>query len=240
MALVQSATQVSTAASSSTAPSITLNGVTAGNCLVAVASIGDSSLTYTISSVTDGTNTYTVRSGVCTDANQRLYAVVAYALNVSAGNFTVAFNLSGASGGANRYFNLGLYEFSSSPNSLAEDVWDANDDIDSSGATDANAGPITTTDAGDLIVGCAALNANDPAATWSSPTSWTNTYRQSDSTGFYGMDSGYWYPGSIQTTYTPQWVHDNGGGYESCAVVVALKPVVGGGGGGSRPMFRGS
>lgn len=235
IALVGSVTtQVSTGGSSSNAPSITRNSVSAGNCLVAVASIGDAAdLDFTITNTTDGTNTYTTRTAVCTDANQRLYAVVAYALNVAAGNFTVAFNLAGTSAGANRYFNLGLYEFSGVATASAEDTWDANDDIDSSGAVDASAGPITTTDAGDLIIGCCAVNAADDVLNFVSPTSWTNAYRQNDSNGFYGMDSGYWLPGATQTTYTAQWSHDNSSGYESCAVVVALKPA--GAGGGTTP-----
>jgi len=224
IALVQSATQVDVAGSSTTAPSITLNGVTAGNYLVLTGGIFDSSATLTITSTTDGTNTYTTRTGVSTGAAQRVYSVVAYAKVTASGDYTVAVNLSNTSGGANRYYVLGLQEWSGVHPTTPEDTWDANDDIDSSGAVDASAGPISTTDAGDLLVGAAVVDAVDTALNFSSPASWTNAYRQNDGNAYVGFDSGYWLPGSIQTTYTAQWSHDNGVNYRSAGVIVALKP----------------
>lgn len=225
MQLVQSATQVDVAGSSTTTPSVTLTGVTAGNHLILVGQVSDAaSTTVTIADTTDGTNTYTTRTGVATDASQRTYAIVACAKVASSGSYTVAVNLAGVSGGPNVYYSLGLMEWSGLQATTPEDTWDANNDIDSTGAVDASAGPITTTDAGDLLIGAAALNANDVNANFASPASWTTAYRQNDAATYYGMDSGYWLPGSIQTGYTAQWSHDNGAFYESAGVVVALKP----------------
>lgn len=223
--LVQSATQVDVAGSTTTAPSISLTGTTAGNYLVLVGHIGDGTDAFTITNTTDGTNTYTTRTAVQTDAGvQRIYAVIAYAKITASGNYTVAVNLAGTSVGTGRYYTLGLQEWSGIEATAPEDTWDPNDNIDSSGAVDASAGPITTTNAGDVLIGVAVLNANDPTANFASPASWTNAYRQNDATTYYGSDSAYWLPGSIQTTYTAQWSHDNGVDYRSAGVVVALKP----------------
>jgi hypothetical protein len=231
IAHVQNATEVTVAASSTTGPSITITGATGTNALCPTATIGDAADTnFTISSISDGGNTFTVRSGVATDASQRIYAVGGYAVNITGGDRTVVFNLAGTSAGSNRYYTLGVMEFSGVATSSPEDTFDANDDINT-GTTDCNAGPITTTDAGDLIFGAAAINSLDTTLNFGSPASWTNVYRENDAASFYGHDSGYWLPGATQTTYTAQWSHDNDAG-DGCAVVVALKPAAGVAGGG--------
>jgi hypothetical protein len=153
--------------------------------------------------------------------------IVAHAVNITGGSRTVAFNMAGTSGGSNRYYTLGLMEFSGVATSSAEDTWDVNSEIDTSG-TDVSGGPITTTDAGDLLVGVASITGLDTAITFGSPASWTNKYRQNNSANPTGMDAGYWLPGSIQTTYTAQWSHDNSAGEKGAGVVVALKAAGGG------------
>jgi len=224
-ALVQSATQVSVAGSSSDAPSIVLNGTTGGNALVADATIFDLNNTWALDSTTDGGNTFTTRPGVASAVGARTRAVVSHAVNITGGNRTVAFNLSGTSGAGGRYYELGCQEFSGVAASAAEDVFDANEEIDLT-STDISAGPVTTTDAGDLIVGAAATINLAIALGFASPTSWTNSYRQNAGATNPGHDSGYWIPGSIQTTYTAQWSHNNGAGGVGAGVVVALKPAI--------------
>jgi hypothetical protein len=224
IALVQSATQVDVAASSTTAPSITINSVAGGNALVAVGSIWDNNTTWTLDSVTDGGNTFTVRSGTGTrGAQDRFRSVVAHSVNVTGGNRTVAFNLGGTQAGAFRYYVLGCQEWSGVALSSAEDTFDVNQEIDTSGSTDVSSGPITTTEAADLLVGCAGLDSADTACNFGSPASWTNSYRQDNSSSFVGLDAGYWLPGSVQTTYTAQWSHDNNASDFGAGVVVALK-----------------
>jgi hypothetical protein len=126
-------------------------------------------------------------------------------------------------------------EFSGVATTTPEDAFTSNDDIDTSGATDVSAGPITTTDAGDLILGSASDSSSDATLNFASPTSWTNKYRQNDSNTFIGHDSGYWLPAAIQTTYTAQWSHDNNASDESCGAIVALKPASIGSGAVSQP-----
>jgi hypothetical protein len=154
--------------------------------------------------------------------------VVAYAVNVTGGNRTIAVNLSGTSAGFNRYYSMGAMEFSGVATSAAEDTFDSNNDINTAGGTDISAGPITTTDAGDVLIGTAADTSTSTNLNFGSPTSWTNVYRQNDSSTYMGFDSGYWIPGSIQTTYTAQWSHDNNALDEGSGTIVALKPAAGG------------
>jgi hypothetical protein len=226
IAAVQSATQVNVAGSSTTAPSITITGTAGGNALVAYASIFDGNTTWTLTSTTDGANTFTTRAGVGVDTGESVRAVASHAVNITGGDRTVAFNLSGTSGAGGRYYVLGCTEFSGVATSAAEDTFDANDTINL-GTTDANAGPITTTDAGALITGAISNGYNDTTINNASPTSWTNTYRQDNGLSFVGMDAGYWLPGATQTTYTAQWSHDNTAGDIGAGVVVALLPAGG-------------
>lgn len=205
--------------------SITLTGVTAGNCLVLMGSIYNSSGIFTISGISDGAS-YTVRSGLHSTGGDRQYSVVAYLLNASSGTHTVNVTLADASA-FGTYAVLGLAEFSGVLTASAEDTWDANDDVLIT-SSDLSAGPITTTDAGDLLLGCAGFVADSTTSlAWASPSSWTNLYRQNDGfTSGTGHDSAYWIPGSIQTSYTAQWSHRNITAAEGSAVVVALKPAV--------------
>jgi hypothetical protein len=144
-------------------------------------------------------------------------------VDITGGDRTVAFNLAGTSGAGNRYYVLGCLEFSGVAIASTEDTFDSNDEIDTSGAVDTSAGPITTTATTDVIVGAAINNTNDATLNFASPTSWTNSYRQNASNSFIGHDSGYWLPGSIQTTYTAQWSHDNNASAVGGGIVVALK-----------------
>jgi hypothetical protein len=240
---VQGATQVNIAASSNTALTISLTGVAAGNALVLTGSIFDQNNTWTITNVTDGGDTFVTRSALASNGagTARVRAVVAYAVNVAGGDVTVSVNLAGTSGASQRYYCLGLEEYSGVATSTPEDTFDGNDSIDLT-ATDISAGPITTTDAGALLVGAAAdLTDLDAALNFASPTSWTNHYRQNDGVTFIGFDAGSWLPGGIQTTYTAQWAHDNAADDRGCGVVVALKAAVGGGGStaGRRRMMMG-
>ena len=230
MALIQSATQVDVAGSSTTAPSIIINGVVGGNAIVGFASIYDGNTTWTLTDTTDGGNTFVTRQGKATHtpAGSAQRAVVAVAVNVTGGNRTVAFNLAGTLGGANRYYSLGCQEWSGVATSSPEDTFDVNEEIDTSGAVDISAGPITTTDIGDVLVGATTLISSDPTANFASPASWSNSYRQNDCGAFVGFDAGYWLPGSIQTTYTAQWAHDNNTDDKGAGVVVALKPAASG------------
>ena len=223
-ALVQSATQVNVAGSSSTAPSIVINGTVGGNAIVAYASLWDWNTTWTLTDTTDGGNTFTTREGSGTQpADSRSRAVVASAVNITGGDRTVAFNMAGTSGAGNRYYVLGCQEFSGVAPTSPEDTFDVNAEIDITSA-DVNAGPVTPTDAADLRVGCASINnATDSAIAFGSPTSWNNSYRQNDGVTYIPMDAGYWLPAAIQTTYTPQWSHDNAA-FFGAGVVVALKP----------------
>lgn len=233
IALVQTATQVNVAGSSTTAPTIAINGVTGGNAIVPLASIWDNNTTWTLTNTTDGGNTYTTRQALADNGSSEGKAVVAHAVNVTGGNRTVAFNLAGTSGAGGRYYVLGCLEFSGVATSAAEDDFAVNENIDTS-ATDISAGGtgFTTTDAGDVIVGSACDNCSDTTLNFASPTSWTNRYRQNDSNTYIGHDSGYWLPAATQTNYTAQWTHDNNVLNIGAGVVVALKPAAGGGGGG--------
>jgi len=227
VALVQTATQVDVAASSTTAPSIVISGTAGGNALTAFASIWDANTTWTLDSTTDGGNTFVTRQGSATDVpgGAMQHGAVAFSVNITGGDRTVAFNLSGNAAGANRYYTLGCQEWSGVEPVTPEDTFDVNEEIDTSGATDTSAGPITTTDAADLIVGCASvISATDANLTLGSPASWVNSYRQNSGSTIVGMDAGYWLPGSIQTTYTAQWSHDNNANDRGAGIVVALKP----------------
>ena len=227
IAHVAAATKVEVSASSSTTPSITLAGTSVGNTLIAFFTCYDANTTWTISSVADGANTYTTRQAVATLASDRSRAAVSHSISIgTGGSRTVTFTLGSTSAGANRYYTTGLVEKSDVG---SEDTFSTNSDIVTSGGTDVTAGAITTTDAGDLIAGVAAVHtATDTALNFSSPTSWTNRYRTNDGVNTMAHDSGDWIPGSIQTGYNPAWSHDNNANDEGCAVVVAFKPNAGG------------
>lgn len=227
IALVQSATQVDIGASGTTAPSITINGTVAGNALVAYAAIFDANNTFTLTSTTDGGNSFTTRQGEADfNATNGQIGAVAAALAIAGGNRTVAFNLSGTSVNNDRYYTLGCQEWSGVMNASAEDTFDVNTLIDID-TNDVNAGPITTTDKNALLVGLASVLSSDTTLNFASPTSWTNSYRQNNPIGAAGagLDAGYWLPGAIQTTYTAQWTHDNvaAGSFKGAGIVVALK-----------------
>lgn len=223
IALVQSATQVNVASSSSDALAITITGTTAGNCLVAFASIWDNNTTWVLDTVTDGGNTFVVRQANATRPGDRSKAVVAYAVNIAGGDRTVVFNLSGTVGGPSRFYSLGCLEFSGVAATSPEDAFDINETIDTA-TLDVSAGPITTTQATALIVGAASVNTGaDNTLNFASPASWINSYRQNAALDFTGLDAGYWLPGAIQTTYSPQWAHDNNADDFGAGVVVALK-----------------
>src|SRR4051812_16672893 len=121
IALVTTATQVNVAASSTTAPSIAIT-VTGGNAMTAFGSIYDSNTTWTLDTVTDGGNAFTLRQGDTGSASGLSKAAVAHAVNVAGGARTVAFNLGGSAAGANRYYVLGCLEWSGVATSLAEDT----------------------------------------------------------------------------------------------------------------------
>jgi len=230
MGLIQTATQVNVAASGTTAPSIVLTSAVAGNTILAFASIWHGGLAWTYTNTTDGGNTFTSLAATATNpGTDQSRAIGSVAFNITGGSRTVAFNLSGVT---SLYYVLGCLEWSA----LASvDVSAATSNIDTT-TLDISAGPITTTDAGDVLIGVATLDTGDTTINFASPTSWTNSYRH-DSNIYIGMDAGYWVPGSIQTTYTAQWAHDNTAGNWGGGVVIALKPSAGGP---SAPMFRGS
>jgi hypothetical protein len=228
IALAQSITQVQVDGSSATSFNLTINGTVGGNALVWVGAVYDSDGDYTITGITDSGNTWTVRNGVVSSAADRTYAAVGYAVNITGGNRTVTISLASTSAGANRYLTYGCFEFSGVATSTPEDTWDANDEV-SIATNDLNAGPITTTDAGDLLVGAVAIFfTTSTNVNFASPTSWTNSYRENNPNAHASLDAGYWIPGSVKTTYTAQWVHDNEASREGCGVVVALKPAAGG------------
>lgn len=220
MPLVQNATIVQVTGSTATTHNVTLNGVANGNALVGMASVYNESAGWTITSVADGGNTWVHRQ--CEAETSAIIArgSVPYSIGVVGGNRTLTWTFSAAVG---VYAGFGLAEFTPV---AAEDTFGGNNEIDTSGATDGNAGPITTTDAGALLVGLCASRSTNSALAYASPTSWTNVYRQDNSSSNQGLDFGYWYPGAVQTSYTAQWSHANAAGEEACAVVIALTSVV--------------
>ena len=221
MGLIQTATQVNVASSGTTAPSIVLTSAVAGNTILAFASIWHGGLAWTYTNTTDGGNTFTSLAATATNpGTDQSRAIGSVAFNITGGSRTVAFNLSGVS---STFYVLGCLEWSA----LASvDVSAATSNIDMT-SLDISAGPITTTDAGDVLIGVATQNTGDANINYASPTSWTNSYRQNDSATYVGMDAGYWVPGSIQTTYTAQWTNDNTAGEWGGGVVMALKPAAG-------------
>jgi len=225
IAFVQAATLVEVASSSTTAPSITLNGVTTGNALVVVASIFDANGTWTVSSVTDGGDTFTVYSPKCTytASGDIERSVLGFAVDVAGGNVTVSVNLAGTSGGSNRAYAIGLFEYSGVATAAAERDSATSEEF-SITTNDVSAGGTGfSTNAADLIVGTASIIGDDTTLNWASPTSWTNRYRQNDGFNVPSIDAGTWLPGSAQTNYLAQWAHDNLSGMFGAAVVVALK-----------------
>lgn len=229
IAYVNKSTQAFVDAATNTVTLNALAGVSAGNCLVVTASVFLGSTTSVAApTVADAGGSYTVHvSSRGTAGTFMQYEIVAYRLNVGAGSFTPTITFTGATAGQT-YGTGGVAEFSGVATSSAEDTWDAND-AQTITTNDVNAGPITTTDAGDLIIGCGGVPADSSTSlAWSDPTSWTNLYRNNDGwTTATGHDSGYWLPGSIQTSYTPQWAHRNISGESASALVVALKPAAG-------------
>lgn len=220
MARVQAATKVTYSASSATALTIALTGVVTGNTLIGYCAVENDNQSFTISSVTDGTNTYTQRSGRANSTTEGTIGSIAHSIGVTGGSLTVSFNLTGVSG-SNRYAVLGLEEWS---DIASEDTYDVNE-LTNITSADASAGPITTSRADAIIVGMAALSEiADTNNTFSSPSSWTNSYREVDNATYRGMDAGYWIPGSVQTTYTAQWSHDNYSGEDGVGVIVAFLP----------------
>ena len=224
-ALVQTATIVQVDASAATSFNLSMTGTAGGNALTTLWAIFDNNATWTISGVDDSGNSWTTREGTGTRAT-RVKGVVSWAVGITGGDRTITISLAGTSGGALRYLNYGGLEWSGIKTSAAEDDWDDNSEVDMA-ATDASAGPIDTTDAGDLIVGVAVVTNNDTTVNWGSPASWTNVYRQNDNSNHQGIDAGYWLPGSIQTSYTAQWSHDNASSHDCAGVVVALLPATG-------------
>jgi len=222
MGLIQTATQVNVAGSGTTAPSIVLTSAVAGNTILAFASFWHTGITWTYTNTTDGGNTFTSLAATATNpGTDQTRGVVSVAFNITGGSRTVAFNLSGVT---DLYYVLGCLEWSA----LASvDVSAATSNIDMT-SLDSSAGPITTTDAGDVLIGVATQDSGSAGLTLASPTSWTNSYRQNDSATYVGMDAGYWVPGSIKTTYTAQWAHINTAGEWCGGVVMALKPAAGG------------
>lgn len=224
IALVQSATQVNVSASSATSLTIVINGVVAGNALVAYGSIFDGNNTWTISSIADAGNTWaTLEAAAQFNATQRSRASLAYAVNVTGGARTITWTLAGTSGAGGRFYVLGVSEFSGVASASPLDDSATNANI--AAGTDANAGGtgFTTTAAGSLITGTANPVSALTNMAFVSPTSWTNTYRQNDANTFAGMDAGYWLPGATQTDYTAQWSHANTvSPEESAAIVIAL------------------
>jgi len=223
IALVQTATQVQVDASSATSFNITITGTANGNALTACHSVYDAAL-FSISSVSDSGNSWTTRTGTASSGSDRTDGVLSHAANITGGSRTITIALSGTSGGSNRYITYGAQEWSGVATSAYEDTWDDNSEVDITSA-DVTAGPITTTDAGDVLVGIATANIS-LAMSYGSPTSWTNSYREDDGSLHATYDVAYWLPGSIQTTYSPQWSHTNSA-TKGTAVVVALKPAGG-------------
>lgn len=223
IALVQTVTQVQVDASSATSFNLTVPSATNGNALVFLGAVWDNNATFTISSVDDAGNSWTTRTGIATGSS-RAYTIVSHAQNITGGTRTVTLSLADTSAGANRFLTYGCLEFSGVATSAAEDVWDANDDF-AIDTNDLNAGPITTTDAGDVLVGAASIRQiTDNDVAWASPTSWTNSYRENLANTHQSLDAGYWLPGAVQTTYTAQWTHDNEAAREGSAVIIALRP----------------
>jgi hypothetical protein len=239
IALVGSAALANINAGTVSATTVT-RAFTAGNCAIAVASIFRQT-TFTVDSVTDGAgntwNLLTVGTADATGLFQRL--AVAYAMNVAAGSATVSFNLSSS---AVTISNTGVSEFSGVATASALDDSATNSEI-STAAADVTAGPIDTTEAGDLIYGAACVRAvSDTNVNFGSPTNFTNIYRQNNSaTGGQApsLDAAYWLPGAVQTNFSPAWTHDNAAGTEGIGIVLALKAaaaavhlhrIIGGGG----------
>jgi len=223
MPLVQTVTQVQVDGSSATSFNLTVTSAGNGNTLVWLGAIFDLNETWTTGTFTDTGNTWTTREGEAAKTGQKTRSYVIWATGITGGTRTLTIPLTGTSGEGGRYVIYGCLEFSGLHTTAAEDTWDQNSNIDYT-TNDVTAGPITTTDAGDVLVGAASLLSGDPTLNWASPTSWTNSYRENDTSDHENIDAGYWIPGSIQTTYSAQWTHDNTSGTRGCAVVVALKP----------------
>jgi len=223
ISLVQTATQVQVDATSLTSFNITINGTANSNVLTAFYSAYDA-LLFTVSSVSDGGNSWTTRTGTASGTD-RTSGIISYASNITGGNRTVTIALGNTSPGSNRYITYGAQEWSGVATSSPEDTWDENSEIDIT-SSDVTAGPITTTEADDLLVGIATGNVT-VTMSYGSPTSWTNSYRENDGFSHASYDVSYWLPGATQTTYSPQWSHANQSSRKGTAVVVALKPISG-------------
>ena len=222
VALVQAVTVVQVDASSATSFNISVPSAGSGNALTFVSGFWDNNTTWTISGTDDSGNSWTTIPAYCTVGASKAASAVAYATGITGGTRTVTVSLSGTASGPKRYLTYGCLEFSGVKSSTAEDVQAVSDDFDIT-SNDVNAGPVTTTDAGDVFIGAVSSRANDTNMAYGSPASWTNSYRENDNTNHASVDAGYWIPGGIQTTYTAQWSHSNFAS-ECCAAMVALLP----------------
>jgi hypothetical protein len=209
-------------------------GAVQNRLLVVQASIytGGSGVTdsFAVSSVTDGTNSYTVRSAIMgVDSSYKQREVIAWAVVAANGNYTPSIALANV-GPEALYALIQVSEFSGVDTAAPEVTYAATNHIDLT-SNDITGGPITMGAASDLIVGCAGICAdNSTSLAWVSPSSWTNISRQNDgyTTGT-GHESDYWLPGSIQTSYSPQWGHRNFSN-EGASIVVVFKAASAGGG----------
>lgn len=223
--LVQSATQVTIDASASLTFDITFAATpTVGNAAIVVASIFVGNSTWTLTGVTDNQsgNAYTTRSAAATVGTTKTRVMIAHAVNIAAsGTFTATITIAGGTGST--YLTIGMMEYSGLAISAAEDLNLSNDDIDTSGAVDANVGPTaTTTQADALAIGATALNSSDSALTWVSPAGYTNRYRESNASLHQSIDVATKDLTAIGTE-TLQWSHDNNASDKAGAVLVILK-----------------
>lgn len=205
IALVQAATQVNVSGSAGASASITINGTVVGNTLILLGAFWHSGTAWTITGTTDGGNSWTTKQQDDAGPSNFGRSVVAHAPVTAGGSRTVSVNIGVVPD--TMFYVLGCQEFSGINTTNPTVAFDANQ-TDTS-ATDANAGPITTLDGSELIIGVVEDSSSASAMGFGSPASWTNAYRQNDSNTFIGMDAGYWLPGSRQTSYTAQWSHSN-------------------------------
>ena len=212
-AFVQSASS-SIASGSSGTISVTINGVTAGNCLIVAAF--SLSATESFDSCADGTNTYTAAA---THQNgDGSGGRVFVAPNVSSGNFTVTATLSGDAS----YRVILVHEVSGIATTSPVDAVSSSLDCDNSGSD-------TPNENGCYIFGAGYTGYSATAAT--AGGSFTLRESQTDAAGVAAAteDQVQATAASISSNFT---FGDNGG----TGWMVALKPAAGGGGGG-RPNF---
>jgi len=231
----QTATQVLVAGSSSTALSITINGTVTGNCLAAVAGIHDNNDTSFTVSTADGGNTWTTRE--CTMSSATLvisaHGVVAHAENITGGNRTITFTLTGASAGTFRYYILGCYELENVPSTISgAELFQASNNQILINPVSPFDGPfafvpgITIPQQGfgsPILIGVALGPQLDGAAEFESPPGWVNSYRCDDAGIGCVTDIAHYFPGGPVVGYTARWKHDTSNVNEIfAAVVVAI------------------